>query len=362
MSLIDHPLAQSAMLPFERAHRVYDVLKYHRRQGNEARAKYANLVSRDPSRSLSPAKLAEIDAYARDTFGSTYYAPWLVTYAAFSRGFHPGCIPDNYIGIYMLKHVVGDWRQRLGRIHQRRVLDTELLPEILRCENGRLLRPDDTEVGLDQASDILFQDSDRAFLKLANTNQGRGIRVLRRSEFHPDMLPIGKDYVIQRALQQDPDLDRFCAGAASNVRLTTVIKSGRAETREMRIRFVRENEEFINATSDISLSINKDTGAFFAQGGMRDWTLIDRHPDSGEVFAGNTLTHFAAMQSACEALHEKVPGVGWLGWDLCPMANGKFAIMEVNAGHSDLKFAEAMHGPNFADMGWENLHREHSIF
>jgi len=35
--------------------------------------------------------------------------------------------------------------------------------------------------------------------------------------------------------------------------------------------------------------------------------------------------------------------------------------MEVNAGHADIKFGEAMHGPNFADMGWENLHRIHPI-
>ena len=350
------------MRPFQRAYRFIDMMKYHRRQGDEAREKYARVVSQDPSRSLSPKQLREIDDYAHETFGSIYYAPWLVTYAAFSRGFHPGCIPDNYVGLYMLRYVIGDWREKLGRIYQRRMFDSPLFPEILRSENGQLLRPDNTEVTPDQLTKTLFESDERAFLKLANTNQGRGIRILHQASFHPDMLPSGQDYVIQRALDQDPDLDRFSSGAASNVRLTTVIKNGRAETRELRIRFVRQNAPFVTGNNDVSLPINKDSGAFFTQGTMRDWALTDRHPDSGEVFAGNHLPHFAAMKAACEALHEKCPEVGWLGWDLCPMANGAFAIMEVNCGHSDIKFAEAMHGPNFADMGWENLHRQYKPF
>lgn len=362
MSLRKHPLVKAAALPIKRAYRIYDVYKYHRNQGNQARTIYANIVSRDPSRALTPAQLSDMDDYAHETYGDIRYAPWLVTYAAVRREFKPGCIPDNYVGIYMLKHLVGDWKPRLRRTQQRRVFDSALFPEIVRCEGGVFFRPDDTEVAPEHLHKLLFEDGDRVFLKLDNSNRGGGIQVLQRSTFHPEMLPVGRDYVVQRAVHQDPDLDRFSAGAASNLRLTTAIKNGRAETREMHIRMVLGNDPFVTAENDVSVSINLQTGAFFSEGAERSWTLVDRHPASGEIFAGNTLPHFQAMKSACEALHDKTPGVGWLGWDLCPMANGEFAIMEVNAGHSDIKFAEAMHGPNFADLGWENLHRQHSIF
>lgn len=362
MSLRKHPLVKAAALPIKRAYRIYDVYKYHRNQGNQARTIYANIVSRDPSRALTPAQLSDMDDYAHETYGDIRYAPWLVTYAAVRREFKPGCIPDNYVGIYMLKHLIGEWKPKLGRIHQRRVLDSPLFPEILRCENGRLLRPDDSEIAPDALNKEVFADGEHVFLKLANTGQGRGVRQLSRSDFHADMLPMEQDFVIQRALRQDPDLDRFNVGAASTVRITTVMKNGRAESREAHIRFVQSGFSHVVAGGAVAVSIDCKSGAFFPIGIKSGWTLIDRHPNTGERFLGNTLPHLEAMKTQCEALHEKVPQVGWLGWDICPMANGEFAIMEVNAGHSDIKFGEAFGGPYFADLGWDKLHKQHSIF
>jgi hypothetical protein len=339
----------------------WNKLKYNKWSNDLAYEKYARIVSADPSRALSHAQQSEITDYAGDVFGNTRFARWLMTYAAVRKEFRPGCIPDNYVGTYMLKNVVGPWKARLERVKQRRVFDTDLIPEILSCVNGRLSFPDNSEVPPDQLKAVIFERGDRAVLKLGASNQSRAVSILSKDGFHPDMLPTDRDFVIQHMLRQDPDLDRFCAGAATTLRITTAMTQTGADTREVRMRFARAGETYLKAATEACVSVDRKTGAYFAEGSDYDWAPITRHPDSGEPFSGNTLTGMNAMKQACEKLHEEVPGIAWLGWDICPMANGEFAIMEVNCGHASIRFAEAHHGPNYDDMGWETLHLRYPL-
>jgi hypothetical protein len=44
-----------------------------------------------------------------------------------------------------------------------------------------------------------------------------------------------------------------------------------------------------------------------------------------------------------------------IGWDIIVDSMEKPVIMEWNGRHNDIKFSEAATGPNFADLGWQEL-------
>jgi hypothetical protein len=50
-----------------------------------------------------------------------------------------------------------------------------------------------------------------------------------------------------------------------------------------------------------------------------------------------------------------VPFISCIGWDVILDNNNKIQLIEWNSGHNGVKFAEAMIGPCFKDMGWEKL-------
>lgn len=339
----------------------WNKLKYSKWSNDIARSKYANLVSRDPGRALTAAQQKEITEFARDFWGSAHFAPWLMVYAATARAFRPGCVPDNYVGVYVLRYVIGAWRQKMDRIYQKRILQTDLMPDILYGEDGRLIFPSGEDVPPDQLSQVIFERGDRAVLKLAQSSKGLAVFYLTRDGFHPDMLPKARNFVIQHELRQDPQYDRWNNGGTTTLRLTTAMTPRGADTRELKMRFSRDGQEIMRAYDEICVAVDRATGAYSELALANDWTPLYRHPDSGIRFAGNRMEHLDDMTRTCEALHNKVPGVAYMGWDLCLMEGGQFGIMEVNVGHSSINFAESMHGPNYADLGWEKLHREHPI-
>ena len=354
-------LARRVFPAIPRRERRQRVLECHAHQNAQADARYATLVADDPSRALDPAQKAEIDDYAHETFGSVLYAPWLRTYAAYRRAFLPGWIPNTYVALYWGDHLLGDYRERLNRIRMRRTLDCDLFPDILYAEGGRLIFPDGSEVPPDRLAEVIFERGDTAYLKLNRTSQGRGITLLRRDGFHPDMLPMEHEFAIQHSLRHAPAFDRFTDTAAVTLRITTVMTADGPRARESRIALPCRGKDRVTHDTAVILMVDVKTGAFGAEGLLGTWHVLTRHPDTDELFADMVMPHMADMVARCEALHARVPGAGVLGWDLCPQEGGAFGLFEVNAVHPGIKQPEAAIGPLFADLGWDRFHVTHPL-
>ena len=332
-------------------------LRYHRWQNAEAVQKYDVLVAQEGIRPLTPAEHAEIEEFARDSFGSSLYAPWLKTFAVARGGFRPGFTPDTYVGLYWVRYLVGENRLLLNRVNQRATLQTDLVPDLLYRKGGRLVTPEGTPVPRDRLAEVIFARGERAYLKGNETGQGKGITVLRRGDFHPNMLPDHGEYAVQYEVRHAPHYDDFAAGkAAATLRITTVMTARGPETRDARIRFGRPHLDYVVSGAGVTAAVDPSSGRVAPRGTANSWTFTEVHPDTGARFADLTIPGYREMAATCEALHARVPQLGWLGWDVCPQEGGGCMIYEVNAGFSGIKYGEAMQGPLFHDLDWHRFH------
>lgn len=330
----------------------------------------ARLNSRNAARALTsiesasgplPQHLrAQADTYAADVLGSKKYAPWLYVYCALNGEFREGWIPDNYYMSVVLPAIEGpyaglsDMRSMTTRIFgpQKEIPDTGYIVK------GRLLNPQLEQVtALDEFTDLVFAGSDRVAFKADASERGRGVQILNRDSFtHAvDSLPDG---VVQPFIDQHETFAAIAPKSVGTLRMTSVLEpDGRATVRSAYMRFGRDTEDHVISDSNIRATLDLTTGAFKPTGYSVDWREIDRHPDSGAVFAGNEVPSYAACRETVERLHQLLPVVPSIGWDLTVARDGSVQILEWNSGHNDIKFSEATAGPCFGGLGWEHLGR-----
>ena len=91
---------------------------------------------------------------------------------------------------------------------------------------------------------------------------------------------------------------------------------------------------------------------------MPNWTKITSHPDTGTSFGGLVIPSFKAAVKACTFLHDSLPHVTVIGWDIAIDKFEKVQIMEWNSNYPDIKFSEAITGPCFKEFGWQDLWRQ----
>lgn len=111
-------------------------------------------------------------------------------------------------------------------------------------------------------------------------------------------------------------------------------------------------------TTAIKVPVRLDTGELHEMGYLPDWVPAIKHPDSGKAFLYQKIPGFREGVAACISLHKNMPYARVIGWDISINETGEPVIMEANGYHNDIKFSEALSGPCFAGLGWENLWRD----
>lgn len=301
---------------------------------------------------------ARADSYAVDVLGSKRFAPWLYVYSAIAGEFREGWIPDNYYMAVVLPAIEGrygglsDTRSITARIFG----DENEIPDSGYVVGGRLFNASlEPVTSLEAFTDLVFAGGERVAFKADGSDQGRGVQILDRDRF-TQVADALADGVVQPFIDQHEVFAEVAARSVSTLRMTSVVEpDGRIAVRAAFMRFGRDTDEYVSGDSEIIVPLNSATGAFSPFGFMMDWLEVDRHPDSGFVFAGNEVPNYAACREAVERLHRRIPVIPIIGWDLTVARDGSVQVLEWNSGHNDIKFSEATSGPCFAGLGWELL-------
>ncbi|MGQ7786808.1 sugar-transfer associated ATP-grasp domain-containing protein [Nesterenkonia sp. K-15-9-6] len=304
---------------------------------------------------------AQADDYAGDVLGSRSHAAWLYVYCAIGGEFREGWIPDDYYMSVVLPAIEGrhgalsDMRAMTARIfgHEKEIPDSGYVVK------GRLFSASlDESASLEEFTDLVFAGGDRVAFKADGSARGRGVQILDRESFTRTAgdLPDG---VVQPFIHQHEAFAEIASGSVGTLRMTTVVEpDGQTSLRDAYLRFGRETEDHVASDSNIRVLLDTATGAFSPIGYTVDWLEIDRHPDSGAVFAGREVPNYAACREAVERLHRRFPVAPVIGWDLTVSQDGSVHVLEWNNGHNDIKFSEATSGPCFTGLGWEHLGRK----
>lgn len=343
-----------------RVERVESDLRMRIRSRRNCRTAAAALTSIQAAQGMLPKRIrAQADDYAADVLGSRRFAPWLYVYSAIAGEFREGWIPDNYYLSVVLAAISG----RYGELSDMRSLNArifghEQIPDRGYVVGGRLFRATlEPVTSLHEFIELVFADVDRVAFKADASSRGRGVLILDRDGFARAATGL-PDGVIQPFIVQHETFAQFASRSVGTLRMTSVVEpDGQITVRAAYMRFGRDTEDHVASDSNIRVPLDITTGAFEPRGYTVDWLEIDRHPDSGFLFAGNEVPNYAECRQAVERLHARIPLVPAIGWDLTVAHDGAVHVLEWNSGHNDIKFSEATSGPCFRGLGWELLGR-----
>lgn len=328
---------------------------FHRGHGAQAR-KVLQLLEQKYGRA-DPATLKLADTYALDVFGDMVYAPWLRVYAAFSRTFKEGWIPDNYYGSVVVPNMKG-WYGKISSLKSisRLILEGDMFPDVAYFANGLFFTDHRVVVPEHELKSVVFEHCDRVVFKTDGSQQGNGVYIFDKDNFDGEAIKSLGNGVIQKFVVQHPVFNAFAFRSVATLRFTTVVDdAGHISIRACFLRLGRAEDTHIRTVHEVCVPVSLASGQLCREGYLADWGATQEHPDSKVRFAGVVVPAFAQCVATVLGLHKQIPFARCVGWDVTVDADGHVQVLEWNGEHNDVKFSEATQGPCFSDLNWERL-------
>lgn len=351
-----HILRSSFKSLVKRAIVANRVASFNRENNNKALNGLRNFEKQNGA--LSKAITAQCDEYAIECLGGKQYAPWLYLYSAIQGKFKEGWLPENFYIEKIAPKINGAFSAPSRLISlSNRLLNTDLLPDLLYSYNNTFFRPSDYKiVSAAEAVDLLFDKRDSVIFKSNSSYGGQGVRFYSKNEWIVESKkPSLANGAFQKIIDQHEFFNRIYPYPGATIRISTLLNpDGKAASRVAYIRFGSNNNNcssrHVQGTNSISIAIHLDTGMLFPVGYTHDWRRVDAHPDTDTPFKGLVIPNFVEACRKVEELHNRYPFVRFIGWDVSINIDEQLEIMEWNAVSPSVRLNEAVHGPNFTDL------------
>ena len=298
--------------------------------------------------------------YAKDVFGNKKYAPWLFVYSAFAKEFKEGWIPNNYYGEHVIPNINGEY----GDIGDKNAAISKLVNvsnslDIAYYVNRLFLSADYEVLNEEKLKKLLFSQNEKVVYKIENSQQGKGIYFFDEKTFNIDAIKKLGNGVFQDYIEQHPFFSEFTTSSVATIRITSVCDdNGEIHPKVGYFRFGRDNDTHVISSSAMKIPIDIKTGKLFEDAYYPNWESTKQLPDKDISFAGKELPLFNECLSEIKKMHSCIPFIRCVGWDVIIDKNNNVRLIELNGGHSGIKFSEAVQGPNFKGLNWGNLHKK----
>lgn len=315
---------------------------------NEAVGKaMRGLLANPDVRPLGAGEAKRARDYASDVFGSSLYAPWLTFYATYRGQFHEGWVPDNFFQWVAVMRINGKYhRLDDSRALFARLLGADELPDVAHFVSGEWRDPSGALLDPDALDSVVFQRGDKVCVKVDASSRGRGVSVLTRETFDRAAVERFGNLAVQSFIRQGAFFDAIFPGAVATLRVTTgKIPGARPAFIGSYLRAGRGQAPIVNTTS-LRVPVLDAVGTLGPVASDADWRRFETHPETGFRFAGARIPGFETALARCLALHDRLPQLGLIGWDVALDDTGAAQIMEVNTGHPGIKFIEMTTGPS----------------
>jgi hypothetical protein len=297
-------------------------------------------------RPLERKELSRIRDYARSRFGSVGFAPWLEFYALFRGEFREGWIPANFFQTVAIRKLNGlPYGIGASRSLMTRILDTPMLPDRAHFVSGEWRDLSGAHLDRDKVPSLIFGDDAEVCVKVESTSRGRGVSFAHRDNLDlADIEGLG-DLVVQSAIRHHPLFDEVSPRAVVTLRVSTGKLPGRPPFSVGSYLRCSLGEGRVVGESSLRVGIVDDDGRLAAFGSDPTWRRYTTHPETGAVLDGWQIPAYRKMVASCVELHDRLPQLGFIGWDVTLDEKGEVLIMEVNTGDPDIKFIEMSQGP-----------------
>lgn len=330
---------------------------YYHRAFNSAAIKALKNIEKNTKYKLQNKIKSEINEYSKDVLGSLKYAPWLYVYTAYNQSFKEGWIPDNYYSLKVLPEINNEFRKISSiKTISKKILQTELLPDKFYLINNILYDENNKIIENEKIHKKIFEEEEELFLKSNDSSQSKGITKLKKNEFNLDVLLNSNNAVIQKSIKQHDWFNEIITGSVATLRITTVKNNqGIIKLVGSFLRIAKNKSEYVDPIDTLRINVIDKEGTINNFGIDPDWKAYYKHPITNYNFEKQIIPNYKSAVKACIKIHENLPQVGIIGWDVAINKEGEPEIMEWNAGHPDIKFIEASSGPCFTNLNWEKL-------
>ena len=325
-------------------------LFYYRIQAHQLRKK---VVQAKGEKVLNRKLKGAIKAYCKERFGSSAYWPHLALLTELKGEFVEGWIPDDYF-LYILEPKLNpkEYRSLGGQktYDYQRFGEFAIKPLFL-FVTGIFYNADFEVLNKNQLRKVLSDYNDIIVVKQEFGMGGEEVRIIHSSEFKPEQLQIGKNYVIQPLIKQHKILNDLYPESVNTIRVTTFLKKdGSIDIKFVIVRFGVDGlkvdnssagGKFINITPE-----GKGAKTAFDDDGL---PAGEMHPNTGYIYSNLEIPMFQEVLDKCIAGHQKNPYVRMIGWDICINEHGEPKLIEWNTHRPGYTLDDALFGPFFTD-------------
>jgi hypothetical protein len=274
--------------------------------------------------------------------GSVDYLPEDIFFNVFERRLNPRLRRDTYRD--------KNFYDRLGW--------PGLPRTVLRVINGELVDRDYRTIDLPAGLALARQSTAEEFVVKPSreTRGGFSVSFVPAQELEQALKPKLKrnsDWIIQEPFKQHHLMAGLNESSVNTLRIMTIRLGGKVSVVSVFLRIGVKGARVDNMSSgSIAVGVKHDRsskvgrpGAFACDDKLN---LHTSHPDHGYRFDGITLPFLGAAEDLCVRLHEVIPDLGLLSWDIAIDADGAPGVIEFNIGRQEIMTHQACNGPVFA--------------
>lgn len=182
------------------------------------------------------------------------------------------------------------------------------------------------------------------FAKPNHGDQGKGVMKIKADESKSieELLSECKQgaYVVEGAIEQDPDIAAINPSSVNTVRAYTLLKrNGETEILGIMLRVGKKGSHVDNwGSGGVGYDFDIETGVCVGYGRDKKNNPYIFHPDSNVQMVGFRLPNFEQLKQLIIELTHKVPQARFVGWDIAITPNG-YELVEMNCpgGHDFLQ-------------------------
>ena len=298
------------------------------------------------------------DEYAIEVLGHKKYAYWLYVYASIAGEFREGWIPQKYF-LNVVEPIVNGQHGLLGsqKSLNHFYFKDDIFPDIASKINGLFFDLNYKKVFENDLKDKLFANGIKNIVfKEDMSLRGRGIYFFNKDNFSLNIVKKLGNGIFQKKIEQHDIFNKYNNNSVATIRILTAIdKMGKASIRGGILRLGLSEETHIQSETQITVPIDVNTGELFEVGYTPQWLSILKHPSTNTPFKNNHIPSFKKCIESIKRLHNTIPFIGIIGWDLIVDKDNNVNIMEWNSHRPGIVWQEATQGPIFKDLEWEKL-------
>ena len=285
-------------------------------------------------------------------FTTKFNFEWIQFYSHCYGAFDPRYIPDDLYYTTIDRHLNN---QRLGRGLADKNYLSRLYPEIrqpvtvLRKINGHYCDADYCPLTEAEAIKSCNNYRELVIKPTVETHGGDNVTFWQRESPLVEHLRSGGNLIVQKPVGQHKMMMQLHASSVNTIRMTTLLKDGKAYLLSALVRMGVGGKRVDNAwAGGISCGIRQDGRlkpiAFTIEG-----ERVDRHPD-GAVFSDCLIPNYDRFVALAEKLQEQTPHNRMVSWDFAVGEDGEPTLIEANLWSGGSMVHQYCNGPLFGEL------------